>query len=56
MFLIHAAGVVNMCVDFANVVEVTNRYLEHKLNKIAFHFTGEERATVGRFRGYPRYI
>jgi hypothetical protein len=56
MFLIHAARVVNVCVDFANVVEITNRYSGRKINNIAFHITGEERATIGRIRGSLRYI
>lgn len=55
MFLIHAARVVNVCVDFANVVEITNRYLGRKISRIAFHITGEERATVGKIRGFSRY-
>jgi hypothetical protein len=52
MFLIHAARVVNVCVDFANVVEITNRYLGRKISRIAFHITGEVRATVGRIRDF----
>jgi hypothetical protein len=36
MFLVHAARVVNVCVDFADVVEITNRYLGYKINKMAF--------------------
>lgn len=56
MFLIHAARVVNVRVDFANVVEITNIWLGRRINRIAFHITGEERAMIGTFRGSPRHI
>ena len=36
MFLIHAARVVNVCVDFADVVEITNRDLRRKIIRKLF--------------------
>jgi hypothetical protein len=56
MFLIHAARVMNVRVDFANVVEVTNSWLGDRINRIPFHITGEERAMIGIFRESPRHL
>jgi hypothetical protein len=56
MFLIHAARVVNVRVDFADVVEITDRWLRHRINRIAFHITGEERAMIKIFRESPRHL
>lgn len=36
MLLIHAARVVNMRVDFADVVEITNRLLGGRMDRIPF--------------------
>lgn len=56
MLLIHAARVVNVCVDFADVVEITDRWLKRRINIIAFHITGEERAMIRIFRGSLRHL
>ena len=50
MLLIHAAGVVNVCVNFTNVIEITSRLLASEISGTARHITGAERSAIGRFQ------
>jgi hypothetical protein len=52
MFLIHATRVVNMCVDFADVIEITRGWSGSKNENLVFSITDEERSADG-FREYP---
>jgi hypothetical protein len=56
MLLIHATGVVNVRIDFANVIEITSKWSGRNTNIMALCTTGEGRATterLGDFRTTP---
>ena len=53
MLLIHAAGMVNVGINFANVIEITSKRLRRSINRIGVQITGEERSTTERFSESP---
>ena len=53
MLLIHAAGMVNVGINFANVIEVTSKWFSRNINRMGVRITGEERPTTERVRESP---